>query len=61
MEAKQSLPALKKEYEKALRRYIESLITVYGYAWCMDVKSERRKMAILVAKLHTTTDFTTHT
>jgi len=28
--------------------YIEALITVEGHAWCMDVASERKKMAKLI-------------
>ena len=35
-------------YAKELQKYLEMVITVKGHAWCMDVKSERRKMAKLV-------------
>lgn len=34
--------------KKQLRKYLETLITVKGHAWCMDVAYERRKMAKLV-------------
>lgn len=37
-------PAYKKEFLK----FIESLITVKGHAWCMDEKGERKKMARLL-------------
>ena len=37
-------PLFKKEFQK----YTEMLITIKGHAWCMDVVSERRKMAKLV-------------
>ena len=56
--AKTALPKIEKElgslrrnspaYKKELRKYIESLITVKGHAWCMDVKAERKKMAKLL-------------
>ena len=36
-------------YEKQLQKYLETLITVKGHAWCMDVATERRKMAKLMA------------
>jgi len=36
-------------YEKQLQKYTEMLITVKGHAWCMDVASERRKVAKLVS------------
>lgn len=29
-------------------KYLEALIVVKGHAWCMDVKSERRKMVRLI-------------
>ena len=35
-------------YAKELQKYLEMVITVKGHAWCMDVASERRKMAKLV-------------
>ena len=35
-------------YAKQLQKYLEMLITVKSHAWCMDVASERRKMAKLV-------------
>jgi len=35
---------------KFLSKFLEALITVKGHAWCMDVKSERRKMAKLISK-----------
>ena len=34
-------------YAKQLQKYLETLITVKGHAWCMDVATERRKMAKL--------------
>ena len=33
-----------------LPEFLEALITVKGHAWCMDVKSERRKMARLISE-----------
>ncbi|HEX9722197.1 MAG TPA: hypothetical protein VGA53_02940 [Candidatus Paceibacterota bacterium] len=36
-------------YEKQLQKYLEMLVTVKGHAWCMDVATERRKMAKLMA------------
>ena len=33
-----------------LQKFLEALIMVKGHAWCMDVKSERRKMSKLVTK-----------
>lgn len=36
-------------YTKQLKKYLEIIITIKGHAWCMDVKSERRKMAKLLA------------
>ena len=36
-------------YRKELKKFLELLITVKGGAWCMDVKSERRKMSKLIA------------
>jgi hypothetical protein len=35
---------------KFLPAFIEALVTVKGHAWCMDVKSERHKLAKLIAK-----------
>ena len=35
-------------HAKELQKYLEMVITVKGHAWCMDVASERRKMAKLV-------------
>ncbi len=35
-------------YEREVRKFIEFLVTVKGHAWCMDVQSERRKMAKLI-------------
>ena len=37
-------------FRRELRKFIESAITVYGHAWCMDVKRERIKMAKLIVK-----------
>lgn len=37
-------------YRKELQKFLELLITVKGHAWCMDVKSERKKMAKLIAE-----------
>ena len=58
-EAKKELPSQQKKlcslkpgssaYKKALASFLESLITVKGHAWCTDIKSERRKMATLIA------------
>jgi hypothetical protein len=33
-----------------LPELLEVLITLKGHAWCMDVKSERRRMAKLISK-----------
>lgn len=51
-EAKLALPKLRRAARdpKFLEKFIEALITVKGHAWCMDVKSERRKMAKLISK-----------
>ena len=35
-------------FRKALEEYFEALITVKGHAWCMDVRTERKKMSRLV-------------
>lgn len=35
---------------RAFTSYIETLITIKGHAWAMDVKSERKKMARLITK-----------
>ncbi len=35
-------------YRKELQKLIELLLAVKGHAWCMDVKSERRKTAKLL-------------
>jgi len=43
---KRSSPTYGKEFKKLL----ELLITVKGGAWCMDVKSERRKMSKLIVE-----------
>lgn len=37
------------DFPRELQKYLEMLITVKGHAWCMDVASERRKMAKLIA------------
>lgn len=37
-------------YQRELYKYLNLLITVKGHAWCMDVISERDKMARLMAK-----------
>lgn len=39
-----------KELTAAFRSYFEALITIEGHGWCMDVKSERNKMAKLITK-----------
>lgn len=36
------------DYARQLQKYLEILITVKSHAWCMDVASERRKMAKLM-------------
>ena len=33
---------------KDLEKYLEAVITTKGHAWCMDMESERRKMAKLI-------------
>ena len=38
------------DFTKALQKYLEAVITVHGHAWCMDVKSERVKMAKLITE-----------
>ncbi len=38
-----------KEYNLALQKFLETLITVKGNAWCMDVASERKKLSKLIA------------
>ena len=48
MQALKNLKVSNSDYVKQLQRYLETLITVKGHAWCMDVASERRKMAKLV-------------
>jgi hypothetical protein len=40
----------KKRFGLGIEKFFESLIMVKGHAWCMDVKSERRKMSKLVTK-----------
>ena len=35
---------------KDLEKYLEAVITTNGHAWCMDVESERRKMAKLIVE-----------
>jgi len=51
-EAKKALPKLRiaTKDPRFLQDFLEALITVKGHAWCMDVKSERRKMAKLVSE-----------
>lgn len=44
MQLKTNNPVFKNEFEK----FMELLIAAKGHAWCMDVKSERRKMAKLL-------------
>ena len=39
------------EFQKELSKLIELTITVFGHAWCMDVKSERRKMVRLISQV----------
>lgn len=50
--AKAALPRLHKaaKGQKFLAKFLEALITVKGHAWCMDEKSERRKMAKLISR-----------
>jgi len=50
--AKNALPKLRRAAQdpKFLAQFLEALITVKGHAWCMDVKSERRKMARLISR-----------
>jgi hypothetical protein len=52
LKAKAALPGLRQEAKdsKFLPKFLEALITVKGHAWCMDVQSERRKMAKLISK-----------
>ena len=38
-------------YAEHLQKYLEMLIIIKGHAWCMDVASERRKMAKLVVSV----------
>ena len=35
-------------FKKEIQKYIELLITAKGHAWCMDVKTERQRMARLI-------------
>jgi hypothetical protein len=51
-EAKREFPKLRliARDSRFLSKFLEALITVKGHAWCMDVKSERRKMASLISK-----------
>jgi hypothetical protein len=51
-EAKIALPKLRlaARNPKFLPEFLEALITAKGHAWCMDVRSERRKMAKLVSR-----------
>ncbi len=51
-EARRALPKLRQAVKnpKILPEFLEALITVKGHAWCMDVKSERRKMAKLISR-----------
>jgi hypothetical protein len=45
-------PKLKKnDYPDELLVLFENYIFIYGHGWCMDVKSERRKMAKLWFRL----------
>ena len=50
--AKIALPKLRLAARgpKFLPEFLEALITVKGHAWCMDVKSERRKIAKLISR-----------
>ncbi|OHA64018.1 MAG: hypothetical protein A2842_01620 [Candidatus Wildermuthbacteria bacterium RIFCSPHIGHO2_01_FULL_48_25] len=48
MQIMKNLRADSLDYAKQLQKYLEMLITVKSHAWCMDVASERRKMAKLV-------------
>jgi hypothetical protein len=50
--AKRMLPKLRLAARDAtvLPEFLEALITVKGHAWCMDVKSERCKMAKLIGR-----------
>ena len=51
-EAKRALPKLRlaAREPRFLPEFLETLITVKGHAWCMDVKSERHKMARLISE-----------
>ena len=40
-----------REYRKEFMKLMELLITVKGHAWCMDLQSERRKMATLLVNI----------
>ncbi|OGS05158.1 MAG: hypothetical protein A3G41_01350 [Elusimicrobia bacterium RIFCSPLOWO2_12_FULL_59_9] len=35
-------------YKEEFQKFIELLIAIKGHAWCMDVKTERKKMAKLL-------------
>lgn len=50
--AKAALPKLRRAArdQKSFSDFLEALIAVKGHAWCMDVKSERKKMAKLISK-----------
>ena len=48
----QKYPSVQKNnYPEGLKRITELGIELKGHAWCMDVKSERKKMAKLVFNL----------
>jgi len=39
-----------KRFPVELQKFLEALIMVKGHAWCMDVKSERKKMSKLITE-----------
>lgn len=49
LNAKRYLKLRENIVKKEIIKMIESTITVYGHAWCMDVSAERKKMARLLA------------
>ena len=50
--AKEVLPKLRLAAKdpRFFAEFLEALVTVKGHAWCMDVKSERHKMAKLISR-----------
>ena len=51
-EYNKALKKLNKKRQIDLLSYFEAVITVKGHAWCMDVKSERKKMAKLFMTIY---------